>query len=250
MQTNKNMTKVTKALIIAAGRGMRMNEHTEEIPKCLIRFGETTIIGAILDSLQRVGIKEVVIVTGYKENLLRSTLGRGDDFGLQITYVLNKDWHKKNGVSVLAARDSFASDEPFLLMMSDHIFSDSMLTELLAANLHSGEVLLAVDQNHDKIFDIDDAMKVVVEGDIIRNIGKELKSYNGIDCGLFKCTPALFDALEQSLVDGDCSLSDGCKVLIREEKFRALVLKKAHWIDIDTPQAFEYAHKAFNLKKS
>ena len=237
--------RVKKALIIAAGRGMRMNEHSKEIPKCLVNIGNTTIIGAILQSLQKAGIEEVVIVTGYKEESIRNSLGNGGELGLRLTYAFNANWQKKNGVSVMTARDFFQKDEHFLLMMSDHLFEGAMLYALIDAPLDDGEVLLAVDRNYQGIFDIDDAMKVVLEKTLIRNIGKELKNYNGIDCGLFKCTPALFDALEKSAIDGDCSLSDGCRQLIAEQKFKGLAIKDTFWIDIDTPQALEFAKKKF-----
>lgn len=249
---------ITRALIIAAGRGLRLNAHSHEIPKSLITVGNRSIIETILSTLQRAGIEEVIIVTGYKHEVMTSRLGGiGDGHPawagstglepLRLRYVFNGDWHKKNGVSAYAARHCFAAQEQFLLMMSDHLFAPEMLTTLMSTPLDAGEIALAVDSKIASIFDIDDAMKVVFDGTHIREIGKTLQAYNGIDCGLFKCTTALFDALAAAMVDGDCSLSDGCRQLIVAKKMRGVDIGKAFWIDIDTPEALAYAINKLHL---
>jgi len=210
----------------------------------LIAVGNRSIIETILSTLQRAGIEEVVIVTGYKSEVMQQRLGGGAPLGLRLRYVLNPDWQKKNGVSVVAAQECFAHHEQFLLMMSDHLFSADMLAALVAAPLDPGEITLAVDRKISAIFDIDDAMKVVFDGNHVREIGKTLENYNGIDCGLFKCTTGIFEALKSAMVDGDCSLSDGCKKMIATGKMRGVDIGDAFWIDIDTPEALAYAiHK-------
>ncbi len=204
-------------------------------------MGERSIVETILLTLARAGIAEVVIVTGYKHEVIEQRLGDGQRLGLRLRYVFNPDWQKRNGVSVYSARACFAPNEQFLLMMSDHLFSPDMLTKLMAAPIAAGEIALAVDPKVSAIFDIDDAMKVVYEGEHIRNIGKTLTSYNGIDCGLFKCTTGLFDALAAAMIDGDCSLSDGCSQLIANGKMKSVEIGEAFWIDIDTPEALAFA---------
>lgn len=204
-------------------------------------MGERSIIETILLTLKRAGIEEVVIVTGYKSEVIEARLGEGKQLGLRLRYVFNSEWQKRNGVSVYAGRECFAPDEHFLLMMSDHLFSPDMLAQLMAAPLSNGEIALAVDPKVSSIFDIDDAMKVVYEGEHIRSIGKTLTTYNGIDCGLFKCTTGLFDALASAMVDGDCSLSDGCAQLIAAGKMKSVEIGEAFWIDIDTPEALAFA---------
>lgn len=242
--TSLKNESITRALIIAAGRGIRLNEHSQEIPKSLITVGNRSIIETILSTLQRAGIEEVVVVTGYKSEVMMDRLGDGSCHDLRLRYVFNPEWQKKNGVSVYAARDCFMSDEQFLLMMSDHLFSPDMLAALMRSPIDAGEIALAVDRKVTSIFDIDDAMKVVFDGKHIREIGKMLENFNGIDCGLFKCTTGLFDALAAVMIDGDCSLSDGCRRLIEANKMRGVDIGEAFWIDIDTPEALAHAiHK-------
>ena len=241
---------ISRALIIAAGRGIRLNAHSQEIPKSLITVGERSIIETILTTLQRAGIAEVVIVTGYKEEVMRQRLGDGRQLGLRLRYVFNPDWLKKNGVSVYAARDCFAEHEQFLLMMSDHLFAPEMLTAIMNAPIDQGEIALAVDRKVDAVFDIDDAMKVVFDGTHIVEIGKALQAYNAIDCGLFKCTTGLFQAVAMAIdrnPDQDAGLSDGCRHLVAAHRMRGVDIGSSFWIDIDTPEALAFAIEQLHL---
>ena len=106
--------------------------------------------------------------------------------------------------------------------------------------LAPGEVILGVDPRLDRIFDIDDATKVLRRGDRIVDIGKDIRNYDAIDTGMFLCTPALFDDLDAASKDGNCSLSDGMRRLARGERLRGLEID-APWHDLDTPEAFAHA---------
>jgi len=190
------------------------------------------------------------MVTGYKHEVMAQRLGDGGRYGLGLRYFFNPDWHKKNGVSVYAARHCFSVGEQFLLMMSDHLFAPEMLAKLTAVPLAAGEIALAVDRRISEIFDIDDAMKVVFDGTHVKQIGKTLQEYNGIDCGLFKCTTGLFDALAEAMADNpeqDAGLADGCRRVIASGKMKGIDIEAAYWIDIDTPEALAYAISKLHL---
>jgi 1L-myo-inositol 1-phosphate cytidylyltransferase len=132
------------------------------------------------------------------------------------------------------------------LLMADHIFEPETARVLLRQRLAPGEVILAVDPNIDRIFDLDDATKVRRESDRIVDIGKEIAHYDALDTGMFLCSPALFDRLEAAAAkDGNCSLSDGMRQLIRERRLRALEIGEAQWQDLDTPEALAYAEGVF-----
>jgi choline kinase len=242
MSNHKN---VRRALIIAAGRGVRLNPHNQELPKCLVRIGARSIIETTLTALQRTGIQEVFIVTGYKHESLSHRLGDGYQFGLRLHYIFNEQWRRENGLSVYAARECFDARESFLLLMGDHLFAPEILTVLMATPLAPGEIALAVDSKLASIFDLDDATKVIFDGTHIRAIGKTLTHYNGVDCGLFKCTPSIFQGLKAAMVNGDCSLADGCRHLIAQGKMRGVDIGNAFWVDIDTPAAVAYAREHY-----
>ena len=58
---------------------------------------------------------------------------------------------------------------------------------------------------------------------------------------MFLCSPALFDDLERSSKDGNCSLSDGMRRLAAEGRLRAMEIGDAPWHDVDTPEALAHA---------
>ena len=59
-----------KAIILAAGRGSRMGNLTNEAPKCLLEVYEKPLIEHQIEALTKAGIKEISLVTGYKNELL------------------------------------------------------------------------------------------------------------------------------------------------------------------------------------
>ncbi|GAJ15659.1 unnamed protein product [marine sediment metagenome] len=134
-------------------------------------------------------------MTGYNGEKLRDHLDQfSQGKGIKINHLVNEEWEKENGLSVLKAKGEI--EENFILLMSDHIFNESILTELLQEKIIDGEVMLAVDYNlENKIVDVDDVTKVLVDGkDRIVNIGKKIKKYNAYDTGIFLCSTALFEA--------------------------------------------------------
>ena len=132
-----------------------------------------------------------------------------------------------------------------MLLMSDHIFEATTAKALLNQPIMKGEVILAVDSKLDTIFDLDDVTKVRRVGDHIVAIGKDLSDYDAYDTGMFLCSPELFEALESAKKDGNCSLSDGMRVLGRGARLRAFDIGEASWQDVDTPEALAYTESIF-----
>ena len=108
-----------------------------------------------------------------------------------------------------------------------------------------GEVILAVDPKLERMFDLDDATKVRRDGDHIVDIGKEIASYDAFDTGMFLCSPELFDVLESVKKNGNCTLSDGMRLLGQNGRLRAFDVEDASWQDVDTPEALAYAESIF-----
>jgi choline kinase len=133
-------------------------------------------------------------------------------------------------------------DEPFLLTMSDHLF-DTVILERLIESADPSQLNVAIDRKIDSIFDLDDAMKVQTHGDRIVAIGKTLKEYDAVDVGLFICPREIFDYLERSKLNGDCSLAEGIDAMARDGKVRGIDIGEAWWQDVDTPEMLREAEE-------
>jgi 1L-myo-inositol 1-phosphate cytidylyltransferase len=239
------MATVHECLILAAGNGSRIASVSGGAPKPLVPLRGIPLLEHVITSCQEAGITRFVIVVGYRADQIRRWFAERSLEGISVTLVENPDYHKANGVSALAAKGELHN--PFLLLMSDHIFEPKTAKALARQPLGDDEVILAIDHNVDGVFDLDDATKVKCEADHIVDIGKDLAHYDALDTGMFLCSPALFHRLESARRDGNCSLSDGMRQLAQEQKLRAFDIGDAHWQDVDSPEALAYAEDIFDL---
>lgn len=239
------MSLTTKmALILAAGNGSRLATASGSMPKPLVELHGRPLLEHVLLGARDAGIERFVIVAGYRAEAIRAWVARRNLYGVEIEVLENPDYKTKaNGISVLKARHAIA--EPFLLLMSDHIFEPETAATLLQQHVERDEAILAVDSKLESVFDMDDATKVRRSGPYIIEIGKQLTRYDAVDTGMFLCTPGVFCALERATVNGDCSLSDGMRLMSREHKFRAFDIGDASWQDVDTPEALAHAGLIF-----
>jgi len=114
--------KVEHAVILAAGHGSRFKEKGVELPKVLLKVGGLRLLERAVLALNQVGVKHFYIVVGaYKEQIIEvmSKIKRLED--LDINFVECADYELGNGVSFGKGAEKI--DAPFLLTMSDHIFS-------------------------------------------------------------------------------------------------------------------------------
>src|SRR5712692_4040014 len=239
------MTAVNECLILAAGNGSRIASVSGGVPKPLVRLRGIPLLEHVITSCLEAGITRFVIVVGYRADQIRHWFAERALSGIYVTLIENSEYHKANGVSALAAKTELHN--PFLLLMSDHIFEPKTAKALAQQPLADDEVILAVDHNVDRVFDLDDATKVKCEADHIVDIGKDLARYDALDTGMFLCSPALFHRLESAKRDGNCSLSDGMRQLAREQKLRAFDIGDAHWQDVDSPEALAHAESIFDV---
>jgi choline kinase len=246
--TNRRTPRVSECLILAAGNGRRLISASGGSPKPLVQLHGKSLLEHVILGAHEAGIDRFVIVVGYGAEMMRSWFADRRLRGVSINVVENSEYGKDNGVSVLKAREQIR--DTFLLLMADHIFEPRTARALLEEPLKPGEVILAVDSKLDRIFDLDDATKVRRDGDRIVDIGKEIAEYDAFDTGMFLCSPALFDILESVKKDGNCSLSDGMRMLGRSGRLRAFDIEDAVWQDVDTPEALAYAESVFDQQLS
>ena len=230
-----------KCLIVAAGQGVRLREHGSLKPLVLIKG--MSLIEHVIRRARRAGVDEFFVVVGYRREELQSELAlisaRQD---VPITPIVNLDWRRANGVSLLAARPHLTG--PFLLTMCDHLTDPEIYRSLIAASPAPDTVTLAVDYNVDSpLNDPDDVTRVRCAGGRIQRIGKLLDDFNAIDTGTFLCHPIVFAALEASQADQDDSISGAMNVLAAWNKAHVLDVGTLFWVDVDDPVAFGKAER-------
>ena len=229
-------------LIVAAGTGGRLREKGPSKP--LIPIRGVRLLERVITRARSAGIRRFFVVSGYRGDDVRAAL---DEFsareGIPIVHIVNEEWQRANGVSVLKAKPFL--DGPFLLSMCDHLVDPEIVRDLIASTLEPDSVTLAVDFNvAGSINDLDDVTRVKCSNGQIEHIGKVIRDFNAIDTGVFLCTPVMFDALEASQAAGDDSISGAMNVLARWGKARVFDIQGRLWLDVDDPASFD---KAENL---
>jgi len=230
-----------KCLIIAAGKGSRLQHRGDSKP--LVPILGIALIERVIRAAMEAGADQFYVVIGYQGVRLRHFLERlAERLAIRITSLVNEDWDKDNGLSVLKAREHLR--DPFLLLMADHLFEPSLVRTLTKRTLTREEIALAVDSNTcNPLVDMGDVTRVKMEAGKIHNIGKGLADFNGFDTGIFLCSPAIFRALEQSERNRDTSLSGAVRILAAEGHANAIPTD-SFWIDVDDPAAFQKAEQA------
>lgn len=227
---------IKQGVILASGLGSRLNSEGRNEPKPLMPVGGMALIERVITLMNSAGIEHIVVVLGYRSDQMEAFFKKKRFSG--IVTVENDEYNKKNGISLLKAREKL-DDGPFLLSMADHVFSNDFFLKFIAKaepDLENADVLLSVDRDIEGVFDLDDATKVFAKNNFITKIGKDLSTYNAIDTGLFLCNHKIFEKLEAVYVKtGDVSLSEGMKAIADESRFGAVDMTGYLWQDVDTP---------------
>jgi 1L-myo-inositol 1-phosphate cytidylyltransferase len=220
-----------QAFVLAAGQGTRLRSVSPSKP--LTPVGGRLLLHRILDNLAAAGIDRPVVITGYRGDEVAAAARAWG--GVDILH--NPDWASPNGVSVLAAAPWLT--EPSLLVMADHLASPGLYRAVADEPLHDDALLLGVDRRmgHPWV-DEADVTRVATRNGLIVAIGKSICTYDAHDCGVFKVTAALTEALAALPSPG---LSDGVRVLARQGRARVLDISAHDWIDIDDPRALAAA---------
>lgn len=237
-------TPVQSAVVLAAGLGSRIRADGHPEPKPLVEVAGEPLLVHAMRSAARAGVRRFVLVVGYRHEVVRAQIEGhpGLPEGVELVWVENPDYQLANGVSMLKARPHVEGE--FFLMMADHLVSVRIFETLQAQPAQTG-LCLAVDRKIETIFDLDDATKVQADDTqrIVR-IGKQISDYNCVDTGVFRCGPALFEALAQVFeARGDTSLSDGVQALTARQIAYVADIQDAFWQDVDNGPTHVYAER-------
>lgn len=159
-----------RALILAAGQGSRLLPLTEQLPKCLLDLSGRSMLEWQLRALAETGVGEAVVVTGFRDDLVRDALQRMAPPGIAVRTLFNPFYKlADNLASCWMARREF--DRPCLVLNGDTLFEPEIARRLLAAP--PAPITVTIDRKPQ--YD-DDDMKVQTQGGRLRAIGKKLSA--------------------------------------------------------------------------
>lgn len=128
--------QLTRAVILAAGRGRRLRPHTDNTPKPMLPIRGRPMLAYTLDALAAAGVSEVCMVIGYLGEQVAAYVGDGSDWGLYVQY--RQQQERRGTADALHEAQDFLT-EPTFVMAADYILSKDYLVELKEAYLASGK---------------------------------------------------------------------------------------------------------------
>jgi dTDP-glucose pyrophosphorylase len=141
MQTN-----ITKAVLLAAGRGTRMRELTQELPKPMLQVRGEPVLQHIIKGLRDAGQTDFLIIVGWRAEAVRDFFGDGSKLGVRLDYATQVE-QDGTGKVVELARD-FAGPDPFVLSYGDILIAPENYPRI-CATLAGAEAVVSVKRNED-----------------------------------------------------------------------------------------------------
>jgi choline kinase len=232
-------------VILAAGMAKRLRPLTDERPKCLLSVGERTLLERTVDAQRAAGITEWVVVTGYRQEMIRSFLTEHYP-QLVFHFIDNPDYAHNNNIFSLWLTRPYTDGKDFLLMDSDILFDPQILPRVLS---EEGSVL-ALNRHElgeEEIKVIVDADNRVTEISKVCSISQAIGESVGVEKMTASYSTALFRELEQMIVhEGliDIFYERAFERLIPQgHTFRIVDTTDLFSIELDTVEDFENAKK-------
>ena len=214
-----------KAVILAAGKGVRMLPLTLDRPKPLIEINGKPFLMHLLERLHTAGFedKDIAIIVGYKGEKIEEFL---EEHNLAIT-VIAQQALLGTGDAVYHARE-FVDEDDFIVVGGDNLFSS--------------DDLLRIQQDDEYCYvsgwKVEDPSRygvLLCKGDVLAEIVEKPKEFVGdlINAGLYKFTPDIFEALEQIDISerGELELTDAITLLAESRKVKVMMLQD-YWLDL------------------
>ncbi|MDD3414641.1 MAG: HAD-IIIA family hydrolase [Lachnospiraceae bacterium] len=185
-----------KAVIMAGGKGTRLQSIAKDIPKPMFPVLEKPILEYQIESLKRSGIYEVILIVGHLGNIIQEHFGNGEKFGIKIEYITeDKPLGTAGAIYYLKGK----MDDDFVLVFGDLIL-DVDFNRYMDFHKALGGIITLYGHPNSHPYDSD----VIVINDENRVIGIEPKSierhfyyHNFVNAGLYCVNPKLIDYINK-----------------------------------------------------
>ena len=238
-----------KAVILAAGKGTRMRDLTNAVPKPMLKVQGKPILEHILDGLRSAGIRDMFIVTGYRAEAIENYFGQGDRWGLRLSYG-RQIVQDGTGKAPEVAKDFIGTDD-FILTYGDILVRPETYQQMIARfqeSDFSGVVTVTAGQDVTKggidLFDDAFCLKRVVEKPTPAQI-EELQREGWLkpgqpawyNAGIYLFRPVVYDytAKLRKSPRGEYELTDAIDAMAAAGLRLAGMPIAGRWVDVRDP---------------
>ncbi|MCP5415975.1 MAG: nucleotidyltransferase family protein [Chromatiaceae bacterium] len=218
----KSREKPETAMILAAGRGIRMRPLTDHLPKPLLKVGGVPLIHYHLHALARYGFRRVVINHSYLGGMIETELGDGSRWGIEIAYSREPPQAFETGGGIFHAFP-LLGEEPFLVINGD-VWCDFNYANVVCPPESLAHLVLVDNPTHHSTGDFE-----LVDGRVYGS-GKSMLTFSGI--GLYR----------RALFSGCSHTAFALAPLLRSAMERGRVSGEyfpGSWVDVGTPERLQ-----------
>ena len=229
-----------RGVILAAGKGSRLNGTAGDKPKCLVEAGGLTLIERQMRALTRAGIEDIVVVVGCQADRVRAACGN------RVTFVENARFAETNSLYSLWTARALLLDG-FVVLNCDVLFHPALLDELLAAP-HDAALLMAYREPGQPPFG-EEEMKIKVRAGRVVDMSKTMDpaAADGENLGIVKfgsaSAPPLVSIMDRFVAQGR-TRDWAPRAFLEFARSRPLHAIRANgfpWIEIDFPDDYQRA---------
>lgn len=237
-----------QGVILAAGIGSRLRPMTDQKPKCLVKVAGKPMLEYQLESYRQAGIKDVIIVVGYKGDQIEHYCRYIHD--LNITIVKNDEYEETNNMYSLYLAKDLLYGKPFILNNADLVIEKDIIQNMVES---TKEDLVAVDVG---LYN-DESMKISCdELGYIKNISKKISKEQSVGCSIDfykisqKVSQILFDEIKSTVESGN--RKDWTEVALQKVfsmpqiYFEIMNVSGKKWVEIDNNEDLNLADKYFS----
>lgn len=230
------MTKIDKAVLLAAGRGTRMREMTADIPKPMLEVRGKPVLQHIVEGLRDAGVTELLIIVGYRAETVQNFFGDGSRYKIGIQYAAQIVQDGTGRVIELAK--NFVANGPFVLGYGDILVAPKNYKRVL--DLPSdAEAFISVTRGEDvskggAVF-VNERMELI---DLREKTKPGEATSPWYNAGLYAFRPSIFEftAKLKPSPRGEYELTDAIRELGQSgKKVQALELT-GDWVDVRDPE--------------
>lgn len=204
-------------------------------PKHLLPIGGRPIISFVLKGLAGAGIKEVVVIVGFKGELIRSALGDGSKYGLAIEYLRQPKW--TGTASALNVAREAVGDEPFLALYGDLLASQSCIESVLDKARECSKVMGVARVGTHSEYGV-----VELKGDRVTQIHEKpsgkVTGEGWVNSGIYALDADIFRSIRGTSRSRrrEYELTTSLQRLIDEgQEVKAAAISREDWMDIGRP---------------
>ncbi|HWF89382.1 MAG TPA: phosphocholine cytidylyltransferase family protein [Pyrinomonadaceae bacterium] len=228
-----------KAIILAAGKGTRLNGHDLK-PKCLFEVGGQTLLARQVEALREAGINDIVIVLGFEAERIR------DLYEHTASFVINSRFEDTSSLySLWLAREHLR--DGFVVLNCDVLFHPQLLTRLLSSPFEDALLIDLVDKNNNHLGD--EEMKIKLKDGLVADISKDMDpaEADGENVGIVKFSAEGASRLVEEM---DVLIASGrlrewapraFLAFARRFPLHAISTAEYPWIEIDFPEDYRRA---------